>query len=78
MESDKENSVIARPREWWLTTRDFFRDPNSEMKKVTWPAKQEVYSTTIVIVATTVFFGFYLWFVDLACTKLLTQMLRQR
>ena len=30
------------------------------------------------IVATTIFFGFYLWLVDLGCTKLLAQMLRQR
>ena len=51
MDQDKEkNSVIARPREWWLTTRDFFRDTNSEMKKVTWPSRPEVVGTTVVVI----------------------------
>ena len=62
----------------WNELVTFFSEVRTELKKVTWPAKQEVYSTTIVIVATTIFFGFYLWLVDLGCTKLLAQMLRQR
>src|SRR5258707_11683890 len=32
-------SIVAKPREWWLTTREFLRDTNSEMKKVTWPSR---------------------------------------
>jgi preprotein translocase subunit SecE len=62
----------------WSELVAFFSEVRTELKKVTWPGRQEVYSTTIVIVFTTVFFGFYLWFIDLACTKLLTQMLRQQ
>jgi preprotein translocase subunit SecE len=62
----------------WNELVTFFSEVRSELKKVTWPGKQEVYSTTIVIVGTTIFFGFYLWLVDLGCTKLLAQMLRQR
>jgi preprotein translocase subunit SecE len=72
------SGAASWPVRKWNELVTFFGEVRTELKKVTWPAKQEVYSTTIVIVATTVFFGFYLWFVDLACTKLLTQMLRQR
>ena len=35
-------------REWWPTTRDFFRDVWVEMKKVSWPGQSEVVGTTVV------------------------------
>jgi preprotein translocase subunit SecE len=72
--------ALAEAASWpvrkWSELITFFSEVRTELKKVTWPGRQEVYSTTIVIVATTIFFGFYLWGVDLVCTKLLTQMLR--
>ncbi len=42
----------------------FIADVKSEMKKVTWPSKKEVYGTTIVVIVAVFFFGFYLFFVD--------------
>jgi len=45
--------------------RAFFAEVKSELKKVTWPSRKEVYSTTLVVVATSVLFGFYLWGLDL-------------
>jgi len=44
----------------WLTgklreLKTFFVEVRSELKKVTWPSRQEVYSTTIVVIATTFF-----------------------
>ncbi len=45
--------------------RAFFIEVKGELKKVTWPSRNEVYSTTIVVIATTVLFGFYLWLLDL-------------
>jgi preprotein translocase subunit SecE len=48
----------------------FFREVRTELKKVTWPSKKEVYATTIVVVATTLFFGFYLWAIDLGLSWL--------
>src|SRR2546430_828984 len=49
MEAMSENGIVAKPKEWWLTTRDFFRDTNAEMKKVTWPSRNEVVGTTVVV-----------------------------
>ena len=46
--------------------RSFLSEVKAELKKVTWPSRKEVYSTTIVVIATSVFFGFYLWGLDLA------------
>jgi len=44
----------------------FIGETKSELKKVSWPDQKEVYSTTIVVILTSIFFGFYLFLVDLA------------
>ena len=61
----EDNAIVAKPREWWLTTRDFVRDTNAEMKKVTWPNRPEVVGTTVVVLVATIIFAVYLWGCDL-------------
>jgi preprotein translocase subunit SecE len=58
--------------------KTFFAEVRSELKKVTWPSKQEVYATTTVVIATTFFFGFYLWGLDLIMSQLFTRVLGTR
>jgi preprotein translocase subunit SecE len=58
--------------------KTFFSEVRSELKKVTWPGRQEVYTTTIVVMATTFFFGFYLWGLDLVFSQVLSHVLKQR
>ena len=60
----EENAMVAKPREWWLATRDFYRETNSEMRKVTWPGRNEVVGTTVVVLIATVIFAVYLWGAD--------------
>ena len=50
--------------------RTFFTEVKGELKKVTWPGKYEVYATTVVVILTTVFFGFYLYGLDLILTRI--------
>ena len=57
--------------------RAFLTEVRAELKKVTWPGRAEVYSTTIVVMATTVFFGFYLWGLDLVFSRVLSQVLKR-
>jgi preprotein translocase subunit SecE len=45
-------------------TREFLHDVRLEMKQVTWPSRDEVISTTTVVVATVAFFGVFLAVVD--------------
>ncbi len=59
---------------WYKRLGNFFRDVRSELKKVTWPSKNEVVSTTIVVIAATVFFGFYLFFMDVIFSWVITQV----
>ena len=65
------NAVIAKPKEWWLVTRDFFRDTAAEMKKVTWPTRTEVTGTTVVVIAATFVFALYLWGCDVVFYKMI-------
>lgn len=44
----------------------FSTETKGELRKVTWPDRKEVYNTTIVVILTSVFFGFYLFLVDMA------------
>jgi preprotein translocase subunit SecE len=43
----------------------FLKDVKAELRKVTWPSKKEVYSTTIVVIIATIFFGFFLYAMDI-------------
>ena len=52
--------------------RAFLQDVRGELKKVTWPSRKEVYSTTLVVIATSIFFGFYLWGLDIVFSRALS------
>jgi preprotein translocase subunit SecE len=51
-------------REWAQNAKQFYSDVRSEMKKVSWPSRQEVIGTTIVVIVAVFFFGLYLGAVD--------------
>jgi len=57
--------------------RSFMAEVRSELKKSTWPSRNEVYSTTLVVIATSVFFGFYLWGLDLVFSRVLSVVLKR-
>ena len=57
--------------------KSFFSEVRTELKKVTWPSRLEVKNTTLVVILTTVFFGFYLYGLDLAMSQVFTRILRQ-
>ena len=69
MEATESTSIVAKPKQWWLTGRDFFRDTRSEMTKVSWPTKNEVVGTTVVVIVSTIIFALYLWGCDLLFYK---------
>jgi preprotein translocase subunit SecE len=45
-------------------TREFLHDVRVEMKQVTWPSREDVISTTWVVIATVAFFGAFLAVID--------------
>jgi len=63
------------PRKW-RELREFLTEVRAELKKVTWPGRQEVQATTLVVIVTTVFFGFYLYGMDLIFSWVLRHVLK--
>ena len=57
--------------------KTFMSEVRSELRRVTWPPKTEVYPTTIVVIVTTIIFGVLLYAVDVLFSKGLTALLRQ-
>ena len=49
---------------WWGQSRRFLSEVRNEMSRVTWPSRKEVYATTVVVILTSIFFGAYLYGVD--------------
>ena len=43
---------------------EFLKDVRSEMRKVVWPTRPEVQSTTVVVLVTVFIFAAYFWLVD--------------
>ena len=54
---------------WWTDSRTFLTEVRNEMRRVTWPSRREVYATTVVVILTSIFFGLYLWGLDLALAR---------
>ncbi|MFY9553632.1 MAG: preprotein translocase subunit SecE [Blastocatellia bacterium] len=48
--------------------REFYHAVKLEMSKTTWPTRAEVWATTVVVFLAVLFFGFYLWGVDVLVT----------
>jgi preprotein translocase subunit SecE len=50
---------------WWGRLRTFLTEVRNELKRVSWPSSKEVYATTFVVILTSIFFGVYLFGLDL-------------
>jgi preprotein translocase subunit SecE len=61
---------------WFSGLREFLREVRNELKRVTWPSRKEVYATTVVVILTSMFFGVYLWGLDLLFSELISRMFR--
>ena len=58
----------AKPSSFLGRIAAFYHSIKLEMAKTSWPTRNEVWSTTVIVLIAVVFFGFYLWGVDLLVT----------
>ncbi len=65
---------MSKKVRWYKRLVPFFKEVRAEVKKVTWPSRNEVYSTTIVVILATIFFGIYLYIMDLIFSYAITQI----
>ena len=76
LQSRAASALSYIPRKFGeLTT--FLSEVRSELRRVTWPPKTEVYPTTIVVIVTTIIFGILLYAVDVVFSNGLAALLKQ-
>jgi preprotein translocase SecE subunit len=54
-----EDGRIEQARSYWQQFQQYAYEVRTETRRVTWPGKQEIYGTTIMVILTTFLFGFY-------------------
>jgi preprotein translocase subunit SecE len=59
---------------WYGRARRFLVDVRSELARVTWPTRREVWATTVVVILTSLVFGLYLWIIDLGLSWIMEQI----
>jgi preprotein translocase subunit SecE len=53
----------------------FFKEIKTELARVTWPGRKEVVNSTIVVLTTILIISLFLWVVDLALQKFISQVI---
>jgi preprotein translocase subunit SecE len=57
--------------------RVFLSEVRNELKRVTWPSQKEVYATTVVVILVSVFFGLYLFALDVGIDAVVMWIFRR-
>jgi preprotein translocase subunit SecE len=64
-------SVVARVQTLWGSAVQFLKEVRVELKKVTWPGRNEIIGSTAVVIVASFAVAFFLGFVDLLLQKAL-------
>jgi preprotein translocase subunit SecE len=56
--------------------RQFLSDAKVELKKVTWPNRKELLTTTVIVIVLVLIISFYLGIVDLGLVKIVKNLIR--
>jgi preprotein translocase subunit SecE len=66
---------ITLQKNYWTQVREYFDDVRTEMKRVTWPGRQEVYGTTVMVILSTFLFAAYFALCDYVFRSLVQHIL---
>jgi preprotein translocase subunit SecE len=61
---------------WWQRLRTFLHEVVIETKKVTFPSRDEVVATTVVVIAASFVFGIFLYICDLGFFRLVEWLIK--
>ncbi|MCX8125181.1 MAG: preprotein translocase subunit SecE [Spirochaetes bacterium] len=57
-------------------TVQFIKESREELKKVSWPEREEVSALTMVVIVTVIITAIFLWLVDAALMKIVSLVMR--
>ncbi len=66
---------ITLQKNYWKQVRGYFEGVRTEMKRVTWPGRQEVYGTTVMVILSTFLFAAYFALCDYGFRGLVQRVL---
>jgi|SRR5215831_2433374 len=69
--SEAIQKLGEHPRRW----RQFLHEVRTEMAKVSWPSRRDVTSTTVIVLVTVAFFGFYFLVTDSLAGRFITWLI---
>lgn len=55
---------------------DFIKEAYDELKKVTWPSKDELKESTLVVIISTILISIFLGIVDIVVAKIIKMVIR--
>ena len=61
---------LEKVKNFFSSIPRFLGEVQAEMKKVSFPTRDEVVGTTVVVVVTSVIFAIYLWLADMIIVQL--------
>ena len=77
---EHDDSIGGRAKDsvtgWYGRSRRFLSEVRNETARVTWPSRKEVYATTFVVILTSIFFGVYLYGIDVAFSAIISWIFR--
>ena len=62
--------------EFLRRAQEFIREVVAEFRKVTWPSRQELINSTVVVITVTVVAAVFLWGVDMVLAGIVERILR--
>jgi len=71
----KMPAPVSRVGDSFRRFREFLHEVRVEMKNVTWPTPTDVRATTIVVIATVIFFSVFLFIVDRGVSHVVQKVL---
>ena len=69
------SSVLGQAKGAWQQFLRYVTEVKTETKRVSWPGKQEIYGTTMMVILTTFLFGIYFWLCDQGFGHAVTSLL---
>src|SRR5215475_13160642 len=72
----RERDEVNRGMEFATRVREFVQEVLLEFRRVTWPSRQELVNSTVVVLVLTVIVAFFLGGVDIGLSKLVQRILR--
>ena len=70
MDSGSAMNWLDKVKDFFSSIPRFLGEVKAEMKKVSFPSRDEVVGTTIVVLVTRVVFAVYLWVADMIIVQL--------